>query len=43
MASVASSAPVSRNVHKMKQVMNVRKRCWRKWGCLVEVEGKRVK
>lgn len=43
MASVASSDPVSRNVHKMKQAMNVRKRCWRKWGCLVKVEGKRVK
>lgn len=43
MASVASSAPVSRNVHKMKQAMNVRKRCWRKWGCLAEVERKQVK
>lgn len=43
MASVASSAPVSCNVHKMKQAMNVRKRCWRKWGCLAEVERKQVK
>lgn len=42
MASIESSALVRRNVHKIKQAMNVRKRCWRKWGWLVEVEGRRA-
>lgn len=42
MASIESSALVRRNVYKIKQAMNVGKRCWRKWRWLVEVEGRQA-